>query len=887
MENGGVLILSHCGFSFAEDLIAAIEKRGLHPWVLSSRPLPEHGDQRLQILRSKASLLFTVDSHELKQGDVLNTIDSLHRQGLHVRACISVWEGYRHLMAYANERLEVQDVAPALVPLLRNKLYVRNVLHAAGLSQVKAETLTPERLQTLQGTGTDYFIKPIQGVASYGTFKLTPDLTWSTLERISEQIRQDTVYANVIGNGVEFLVEDYLDGAEFSFEVLVLGGEAFILAIHEKCGLTENQVTVLEDSCTSPPISIGREAIAAGIRWIRSALHCLEVNDGCFHIETRFNGSRWDLIEANPRIGGSLISHSVEALNGEASMLTLWLDLLLEGAALRPTLQRLSYPDSGEVPGETATFFRVYFASPGRIERIIENPMPWSPRIKQVLLQAGDEIPDAAREVFLGQFLWQLPRQEHQTAFPTLLARSAEALQIVYEPTAVEAGTSSPLLLIVDYNLSRVGDVAHIVHLVRDTYGAGTVLVRHRPGELDRALCDHVVDLDPLAPDFAEQALLQLQPLHSRLKAGLVFSDNAVQSGALLLEKLGLPVDSATLAAGAYSKKAYRKAETGIRDLLKAQRVMAPAHAEIRSLEDLYAFAAGYPQGFVVKPSCEGNNRGVVAVRQGDDLETAFNKVVPYLSGGVLCERLIPYEREYSYDGVGETFFITEKVSAPRPYPVEVAQILPARLNETERASLMRAGRLANLLVGQRRGPFHNEIKLSDDGAEAAVVEPNRRPAGMKIWTLARAVYGIDFYHLWVDSAWGHPHDVTLPPSSKQAATVMLGVPTDGDFTPLSPALGAAIFDRVLLESATALGIPTMACRQLEFAWMHTEERFIPALPRDNADFAASACFLLEDSTADIRQLVNVVQCRWLLALTEHESSFFAQHEPAHERAYA
>ncbi|UYH51405.1 ATP-grasp domain-containing protein [Candidatus Kirkpatrickella diaphorinae] len=790
-------------------------------------------------------------------------------------------------MAYANERLGVQDVAPALVPLLRNKLYVRNVLHAGGLSQVKAETLTPERLQTLQGTGADYFIKPVQGIASYGTFKLTPDLTWATLERIAEQIRQDTVYANVIGSGVEFLVEDYLDGAEFSFEVLVLKGEAFILAIHEKCGLTEDRVTVLEESCTSPPISIGHEATAAGISWIQSVLQCLEVTDGCFHIESRYNGSRWDLIEVNPRIGGSLISHSVEALNGEASMLTLWLDLLLEGAAFRPTLQRLSYPDHGAAPGETATFFRVYFASPGRIARIVENPIPWSPRIKQVLLQAGDEIPDTAREVFLGQFLWQLPMQEHQKAFPTLLAKSAEALQVVYEPTAVEASTASPLLLIVDYNLSRVGDVAHIVQLVRDTYDAGTVLVRHRPGEIDRTLCDYVVDLDPLAPDFVEQALLQLQPLHSRLKAGLVFSDNAVQSGALLLEKLGLPVDSASLAAGAYSKQAYRNAETSIRDLLKAQRVMAPAHAEIQSLEDLHAFAADYPQGFVVKPSCEGNNRGVVAIRQGDDLETAFNKVVPYLSGGVLCERLIPYEREYSYDGVGDTSFITEKVSAPRPYPVEIAQILPARLTETERASLMRAGRLANLLVGQRRGPFHNEIKLSDDGSKAAVVEPNRRPAGMKIWTLARAVYGIDFYSLWVDSAWGHPRDVALPHSTKQAATVMLGVPSDGDFTPPSPASGNAMFDRVLKESAAALGIPAFACRQLEFAWMHTEERFIPALPRDNADFAASACFLLDDPTADIRQLVKIVQCRWLLALGERENTFFARQEPAYQGAYA
>ena len=120
METDGVLILSHCGFSFAEDLIAAVRERGLQPWILSSKPMPEHGEQRLQVLRSKASTLFTADAHELERCDVMNAIGSLHRQGFRIRACISVWEGYRKLMAEANEQLAVQDLVPALVPLLRN-----------------------------------------------------------------------------------------------------------------------------------------------------------------------------------------------------------------------------------------------------------------------------------------------------------------------------------------------------------------------------------------------------------------------------------------------------------------------------------------------------------------------------------------------------------------------------------------------------------------------------------------------------------------------------------------------------------------------------------------------------------------------------------------------
>lgn len=863
METDGVLILSHCGFSFAEDLIVAVKARGLQPWILSSRPLPEHGEQRLQVLREKSSTLLTVDAHELGRTDVLNAIGSLHQRGFRVRACISVWEGYRKLMAHANEQLAVRDMAPDLVPLLRNKLYVRNELHAVGLSRIKAQALTPDVLATLHKAGEPYFVKPTAGIASYGTFKLSPDTTWATLERIAEQIRQDTVYAKVISNGVDFLAENYLEGIEFSFEVLASDGEAFVLAIHEKCGLTEDQVTVLEDSCTSPPISIGQEAVAEGIRWVKSVLHHLEVSNGCFHIEARFDGCHWDLIEINPRIGGSLISHSVKALNGESSMLELWLDLLLSGTEFHSTLGRLSYSADGAAPGENATFFRVYFASPGRISRIIEGPLLRVPSIRQVLLKEGDAIAESSREVFLGQFLWQLTRQERDAVFPLLLAESDDALQVLYEPTS----DAPPLLLIVDYNLTRVGDVAHIAGLAQASYGAGTVLIRPNPGERDKALCDYVVDLDPLAPHFVEQALLLLGPLRPRIRAGLVFSENAVHTGALLLEALALPVDSAVLAVGAYSKWQYRVGETRIRDLFAAQSVLVPAHAAIQTLEDLQAFANAYPAGFVVKPSCEGNNRGVVAVRAGDDLDAAFAKVKPYLQGGVLCEELILYEREYLFDGVGENCFITEKVSAPRPYPVELAQILPPRLTETERTTLTRAGRLANLLVGQRHGPFHNEIKLSDDGMQAAVVEPNRRPAGMKIWTLAHAVYGIDFYNLWVDAVWGLPRQVDIPEPSRQAATVMLGVSVDGKFDSPSQAEGVALFESVLGDVASTLGIPANACRQIDFTWLHTVPQFITATPRDNADFAAMACFLLEGTDVDIRDVVAAVRTQWLVAL--------------------
>ena len=438
--------------------------------------------------------------------------------------------------------------------------------------------------------------------------------------------------------------------------------------------------------------------------------------------------------------------------------------------------------------------------------------------------------------------------------------------------------TQAGILLIIDYNLSRVADVARMAAYARERYEVRTLLVRANPSVHDLAICDEVIDLDPTRADFVDLALMQLAPRRDALRGGMVFSDNAVHSGALLLERLGLRVDCATLALGAFSKHAYRLAEERHRALLDAQHMLAPDCVRIASVTELKAFADVHPDGFVVKPSCEGNNRGVIVVRAGDDLQAVFEEVAPYLAGGIICEQLIPYRREYSYDGIGALSFVTEKVSATGRYPVEVAQVLPARLTAVEQHTLKRAGQLCNMLVGQRDGPFHNEIKLSDDGMHAAVVEPNRRPGGMKIWSLAEAVYGIDFYALWVDSVLGASSVSTLPAPRRQAATVMLGVPYDGVFSPASLGDGALLFEQVLAATSARHGLRPGQLRAGEFGWLSQNARIVHAVARDNADFVAQATIILNAANADIRDIVATLRERWLTILSAH-------HVPAMEIA--
>lgn len=440
MTKDGLLLLSHCGFSFMDDLIAALDARGLRSFVLSSSPLLDHRAERINQLSRMATRCMVTNSSVLTREDVFTALFTLHEQGERVIGCITVWEAYRELMAEANAELGLPDLSTRQVSLLRDKLRLRNRLADAGLSQARAVELTRGRFEALKADGRQYFVKPSCGIASYGAFTLRPDSDWRTLEQISSEAHNDEVYRSAFGAGLVFIAEDYICGGEYSFELFIVNGRVHLVALHEKCKVTETSGTVLEDCCTSPPVSIDSQTCCAGIAWVGRVIKNLDLRWGCFHLEARHDGTHWDLIEINPRVGGCLISPSVKALNGVASVLELWLDLLIAAANEDPQaladfdcrIASLSYTSEGIHPGEHATFFRAYFARTGKIDFIGLRPVEPPPVVSQLFLKTGDEITQSSREVFLGQLLWCYRRDQQKGELANLMRMSEEAIEVRY-----------------------------------------------------------------------------------------------------------------------------------------------------------------------------------------------------------------------------------------------------------------------------------------------------------------------------------------------------------------------------------------------------------------------------------------------------------------------
>lgn len=417
---------------------------------------------------------------------------------------------------------------------------------------------------------------------------------------------------------------------------------------------------------------------------------------------------------------------------------------------------------------------------------------------------------------------------------------------------------SEKYMVIVDYNLSRIQDVRLMSRYAREKYGLKTILIRSNPSHIDFEIASQVIDLDPLNPNFLDEAIETLRPISHGIKAVLPFSDNAVWSGARLAHALEVRSDSDRLADAAFSKLRYRQRESLLAEYFAQQGVFVPHSKRVTSLDELYAFAETAPQGFVLKPSCEGNNRGVVRIYPGDSLECAFAEVIPYLAGGLICEELIDYAEEYSFDGVGALSFVTEKQSIAARYPVENGQIVPALVPERTLAAVKKAGSLANLICGQNIGPFHNEIKFEPQTGFSAVVEPNRRPAGMKIWHLAEKVYGLNFFHLWIDQLINEkiPHELPMPRGI--AAIRQLRAPSVGRLKRIVEEPGFE--KKIFLEIKSRL---KSNADWFDFRITAKAGQMLWPEPKDNAGFAAEVCFFSSDLKTDVKAELKQFEKAW------------------------
>ncbi|WP_407286005.1 acetyl-CoA carboxylase biotin carboxylase subunit family protein [Streptomyces sp. BP-8] len=420
-----VLLLMHQGKSFTEEAAAATAGLGLTLVALSSRP---ETPGALDASRRHLADCVVTEEPELRFGDVEKAVRELADRGYRVEAALATFEGYRLLMAELNERLGARDSAEPALRLCLDKYELRRFLFAEGLSEVRVRRLAPGVTPELDPSAS-WFVKPVCGASSFAAFVLEDVRDLADLPAIQEQMRADRRMKAIFMDRYDFLVEEYVEGPEFSFETLVLDGRVHHLCVHEKARVERLERTTLEGMSVSPPATIGRELVLEGADFVTRCFAALEehgLTGGAFHVEVKYweSKKRWEIIEINPRMGGSLIDASVQTVTGH-SLLDLWTESLLlpdgERDAFHDRLTHASQLEALRTGAPTrATVFLSKYGEKGRtVDAIGFDPPTRPPRILRVHVAEGTRLDASDRAICLMDALWDVAADDldAETAF--------------------------------------------------------------------------------------------------------------------------------------------------------------------------------------------------------------------------------------------------------------------------------------------------------------------------------------------------------------------------------------------------------------------------------------------------------------------------------------
>lgn len=306
-------------------------------------------------------------------------------------------------------------------------------------------------------------------------------------------------------------------------------------------------------------------------------------------------------------------------------------------------------------------------------------------------------------------------------------------------------------VVVVGYNGNRVGDIQKLRDLCKTLYNARLILVVERIQADDDQVADHVCSASLAPEDLIDSLELVAGCLSAdrwKLIGVLPFSDRGVLLGAALASHFGLPGITPAEARAGLDKQIFRR--------LEASSATTPADyrpvfsARIESLGELRQRVVELGGKAFIKPACEGASRGCRVIHHPSECDEAWLALKPYREGGIILEELIQNAREYSWDYVAGSTWVTEKTTTEGAYRAEIQQVVPAPLTTEVQARLAAAGQHMSALVSRDNGAYHNEIFLRTDGLTSAV-ETNMRPGGMHIWDLARLAF-VDFdpWERWV-----------------------------------------------------------------------------------------------------------------------------------------
>ena len=222
---------------------------------------------------------------------------------------------------------------------------------------------------------TDGILKPSRNSGSRGIAKVTRDMPKEEFEKAYYIALEESRDKSV-------LIEQFIEGPEFSIEIIVWNGEVNVLTVTDKKTTEAPHFVELghnQPSCrTAEEVETLKAAAVAGVR-------ALGVNNCACHAEAKLMDGKAYLMEIGARLGGDFISTELTHLSTGIDMVAAAVDVAL---GIEPDLSVKEEPKGACI--------RYFCPKPGKLVSISNLEALDDPRVyeKKIYVQVGDMIPE-------------------------------------------------------------------------------------------------------------------------------------------------------------------------------------------------------------------------------------------------------------------------------------------------------------------------------------------------------------------------------------------------------------------------------------------------------------------------------------------------------------
>lgn len=222
---------------------------------------------------------------------------------------------------------------------------------------------------------TDGILKPSRNSGSRGIAKVTRDMDKAVFLKAYDIALNESRDKSV-------LIEQFIDGPEFSVEIIVWNGEVNVLTVTDKKTTGAPHFVELghnQPSCFSATdVEILKSAAVAGVK-------ALGVNNCACHAEAKLMDGKAYLMEIGARLGGDFISTELTHLSTGIDMVVAAINVAL---GIEPDLNPKEEPKG--------VCIRYFCPTPGKLVSISNTEILADPRVYlwEIYHKEGDEIPE-------------------------------------------------------------------------------------------------------------------------------------------------------------------------------------------------------------------------------------------------------------------------------------------------------------------------------------------------------------------------------------------------------------------------------------------------------------------------------------------------------------